>query len=71
MHFICTKSMTSYQNMTTQKKNRPNWNVVHDDIANVDFSKVRADVVTGGFPCQAGVTKNYIKEYTHNTPRFG
>jgi DNA (cytosine-5)-methyltransferase 1 len=37
----------------TLKINRPKWNVVGDDIANVDFKKIKADVVAGGFPCQA------------------
>lgn len=37
----------------TLKINRPKWNVVGEDIANVDFKKVKADVVAGGFPCQA------------------
>ena len=39
----------------TLKKNRPNWNIVCDDIHNVDFSKYagKVDIVTGGFPCQA------------------
>lgn len=39
----------------TLKANRPNWNVVCDDIHNVDFTSYRdkIDVVTGGFPCQA------------------
>jgi len=39
----------------TLKTNRPNWNVICDDIHNVDFTeyKNRVDVVTGGFPCQA------------------
>jgi len=37
----------------TLKTNRPKWNVVADDIANVDFTKIKADVVAGGFPCQA------------------
>lgn len=37
----------------TLKLNRPKWNVIADDIKNVDFSKVKADIVTGGFPCQA------------------
>jgi DNA (cytosine-5)-methyltransferase 1 len=27
--------------------------VIGDDIANVDFKKIKADVVAGGFPCQA------------------
>ena len=40
---------------TTLKKNRPNWNVINEDISNVDFLeyKGKIDVVTGGFPCQA------------------
>ena len=35
--------------------NRPNWNVVHSDISKVDFTSYNneADIVTGGFPCQA------------------
>lgn len=37
----------------TLKKNRPKWNVIADDIKNVDFSEIKADVVAGGFPCQA------------------
>ncbi len=39
----------------TLKANRPRWNVVLDDIANVDFTpwKNKVDVVEGGFPCQA------------------
>lgn len=39
----------------TLKTNRPNWNVVCDDIHNVDFTAYRdkVDIVTGGFPCQA------------------
>jgi len=37
----------------TLKLNRPNWNVVHKDIKDVNFSGIKADVVTGGFPCQA------------------
>ena len=38
---------------TTLAQNRPAWNVINDDIANVDFKKVKADIVAGGFPCQA------------------
>lgn len=39
----------------TLKSNRPDWNVVCDDIHNVDFTefKGKVDLVTGGFPCQA------------------
>ncbi len=37
----------------TLKKNKPEWNVVLGDVKDVDFSKIEADVVTGGFPCQA------------------
>jgi len=39
--------------ISTLKKNRPNWNIVEGDIKNVNFSKIKADVLTGGFPCQA------------------
>jgi DNA (cytosine-5)-methyltransferase 1 len=39
----------------TLKRNRPNWNVIHDDVSKIDFTPYRgkADIVTGGFPCQA------------------
>ncbi|APY08163.1 DNA (cytosine-5-)-methyltransferase [Winogradskyella sp. J14-2] len=39
----------------TLRTNRPNWNVIEEDIKNIDFSSYRGevDVVTGGFPCQA------------------
>lgn len=39
----------------TLRANRPEWNVVCDDIHNVDFTPYRdkVDIVTGGFPCQA------------------
>lgn len=39
----------------TLRKNRPEWNVICDDIHNVDFTTYRnkVDLVTGGFPCQA------------------
>lgn len=39
----------------TLRKNRPDWNVVEDDIKNISFSsyKGKVDLVTGGFPCQA------------------
>lgn len=39
----------------TLRTNRPHWNVVEGDIANVDFKSYagKVDLVTGGFPCQA------------------
>lgn len=38
----------------TLKHNRPHWNVIHGDVREIDFSAYAgADVVTGGFPCQA------------------
>lgn len=37
----------------TLKKNRPEWKIIGEDIANVNFKKIKADVVAGGFPCQA------------------
>ncbi len=39
----------------TLKQNRPDWNVIEEDIKNVSFPHLqeKVDVVTGGFPCQA------------------
>lgn len=39
--------------IATLKKNRPGWNVKMEDIAKVDFNGMEADIVQGGFPCQA------------------
>jgi len=39
--------------IATLKENRPGWNVMMDDIRKVDFSGMKADIVQGGFPCQA------------------
>ncbi len=38
----------------TLRKNRPDWNVIEDDVKNVSFSNLKGevDIVTGGFPCQ-------------------
>lgn len=33
--------------------NRPHWPAMKADVGSVDFSNYKADVVTGGFPCQA------------------
>lgn len=39
----------------TLRKNRPNWNVINDDIRNIDFGDYsgKVDLLSGGFPCQA------------------
>lgn len=37
----------------TLKHNKPNWKVEHKDISKVDFTNIKADIVTGGFPCQS------------------
>ena len=38
----------------TLKANRLHWNVVHGDIAKIDFTPYEnIDLLTGGFPCQA------------------
>jgi DNA (cytosine-5)-methyltransferase 1 len=37
----------------TLKKNKPHWNIIGGDIAEVDFRGIKADIVQGGFPCQA------------------
>jgi DNA (cytosine-5)-methyltransferase 1 len=39
----------------TLKKNRPEWNVLEKDVAEISFSKFKnkIDLVSGGFPCQA------------------
>ena len=37
----------------TLRTNRPNWNVEFKDIKEVDFRGTSADIVEGGFPCQA------------------
>lgn len=38
----------------TLRANRPSWNVIEGDVSKLDFTHyVGADVVTGGFPCQA------------------
>lgn len=38
--------------VATLNRNRPNWNVLHEDIQNVDFSNYEADIVVAGLPCQ-------------------
>lgn len=38
--------------VATLRRNRPRWNVIAEDVAGVDFGGIKADLVTGGFPCQ-------------------
>lgn len=37
----------------TLKDNRPKWNVLCADAREVSYKNIKADIVTGGFPCQA------------------
>ncbi len=39
----------------TLRRNRPQWPIVHGDVAEIDFTPFadKVDVLTGGFPCQA------------------
>lgn len=38
----------------TLQLNRPHWNIIHGDIAEIDFTSYHnIDLLTGGFPCQA------------------
>ncbi|MEA2068302.1 MAG: DNA (cytosine-5-)-methyltransferase [Verrucomicrobiota bacterium] len=39
----------------TLRKNRPQWNVIEQDVSQLDFTPYQGevDVVTGGFPCQS------------------
>lgn len=39
--------------VNTLRENRPKWNIIHEDIHKINFKNEKADVVTGGFPCQA------------------
>lgn len=50
-----TKMLVEIDKLATQtlRTNRPNWNVIENDITKVDFTGVKADIVAGGFPCQA------------------
>lgn len=38
--------------IATLKKNRPNWNILHADIKEVDYSTYHPDIVVAGLPCQ-------------------
>ena len=39
----------------TLRQNRPKWNVIEGDVAQIDFTQYngKIDLLTGGFPCQA------------------
>ncbi len=39
----------------TLRENRPKWNVIEGDVAEIDFTKYKGevDILSGGFPCQA------------------
>lgn len=37
----------------TLRSNRPGWNVIESPVEEVQFTRGQADVVAGGFPCQA------------------
>ena len=37
----------------TLRKNKPEWNVICEDVSEFNFKEISADVVVGGFPCQA------------------
>ncbi len=39
--------------VATLKKNKPEWKSVLGDVASIDFKGMSADVIQGGFPCQA------------------
>jgi len=50
-----TKLLVEYDKdcCDTLKINRPKWNIIHDDIKNISFKKIKTDVLTGGIPCQS------------------
>ncbi|MEK7639928.1 MAG: DNA (cytosine-5-)-methyltransferase [Patescibacteria group bacterium] len=37
----------------TLKRNKPQWHVTRDDITKMKFKGMKADIIEGGFPCQA------------------
>ncbi len=54
IHHILLNDFDRYATATL-KKNRPNWNVMHGDVSQIDFTPYygKVDLLTGGFPCQA------------------
>ncbi len=53
-HHVLLNEIDKYA-CQTLRYNRPNWNVVENDVHNVSFKEYRGkiDLLTGGFPCQA------------------
>ncbi|MEC4891843.1 MAG: DNA (cytosine-5-)-methyltransferase [Oscillatoria sp. PMC 1051.18] len=51
--------------VNTLLANRPQWQIIHDDVANLDFTEYRReiDIIIGRFPCQtfsyAGFRKGF------------
>ncbi|MBN1863601.1 MAG: DNA (cytosine-5-)-methyltransferase [Victivallales bacterium] len=44
----------NHDSCDTLRKNRPHWNVIEGDVAQIDFTQFTdIDIVSGGFPCQA------------------
>src|SRR3989344_2152873 len=39
--------------VATIKRNKPEWNATLGDVRQIDFNGMQADIVQGGFPCQA------------------
>lgn len=37
----------------TLRNNRPDWKVIESDVAKVSYKGIKAEVLAGGFPCQA------------------
>lgn len=54
LHHVLLNDFDRYA-AATLKKNRPQWHIIHGDVAKIDFTPYRGqvDVLTGGFPCQA------------------
>lgn len=51
--------------VNTLQLNRPNWKIIHNNVANIDFTPYRdtIDIVAGGFPCQAFSYAGYGKGF--------
>lgn len=52
---LITKTLIEWDKdaVATLKQNRPNWDSQLADVSKHDFEGMTADIVTGGFPCQA------------------